>query len=603
MTETLARRGPDDCGMWYTAERHVGFGHRRLSIIDLSACGHQPMHDHSGRRHIIFNGEIYNFRELRRELEQCGHTFRSLSDTEVILEAYGEWGEDFLVHLNGMFALALYDEDERVLYLARDRAGEKPLFFWRSGRRVVFASELKALFSLPEFPRTLNLEALEHYLAFGYVPGELCMLEGVRKLAPAHIARFRVDSGEWNDRQYWTLPRFEPNGRAEGLHDLTQQFETLFEDAVRRQLTADVPVAVLLSGGLDSSLVAAMAARARSSVKTFTVAFPGHGSFDEARYARTVASHFGTEHVEFNAREADPGVLPVLARYVDEPIADSSIIPTFLLSSTVRPQATVALGGDGGDELFGGYPHYNWVPRLGLMRKFIPTRVAQTIGRSAEHHLRVGTRGRAYLVALGQRKVRDSLSAINVYFDPNLRTALLKRRSPHDVETPESYRVNAGGDGRTLLQAAQRMDFRTYMVDDILVKVDRGSMLASLETRAPFLDQRIIEFAFGSLPDRFKANLHERKILLRRFGTRVLPRGLDLRRKQGFSIPLHAWFAGPWAEPMREVLRGADAALFDQGVITRLVEGQERGYNNTHRLFALVFFELWRREYGVRLPD
>ena len=603
MRDTLAHRGPDDRGLWYSAGREVGFGHRRLSIIDLSACGHQPMNDRSGRLHIAFNGEIYNFPELRGELEERGHTFRSQSDTEVILESFREWGEDFITHLNGMFALALYDEERRELFLARDRAGEKPLFYWRTARRIVFASELKALFSYPDFPRILDLEALEHYLAYGYVPGELCILEGVRKLAPGHVARFRIDSGDWIDRAYWTLPRYEPTSGDESLDGLTTQFEVLLEDAVRKQLIADVPVAVLLSGGLDSSLVTAMAVRARSSVKTFTVTFPGHGTFNEAEHARTVARHFGTEHVELNAREADASLLPLLARHFDEPLADSSMIPTFLLSSTIRMQATVALGGDGGDELFGGYAHYNWIPRLDLIRKLIPKPLARSIGRAAERRMRVGTRGRAYLAALGRKDIRDSLSAINVYFDPNLRAALLRRRAPATARTPEQYRISAGDDGTTLLQAAQRMDFRTFMVDDILVKVDRASMLASLETRAPFLDHRIIEFAFGSVPDKFKANLRERKILLRNLGARLLPGELNLRRKQGFSIPLHAWFAGAWGGPMREILREADPALFDRHVIEELIDGQERGYQNAHRLFTLVIFELWRRAYAVRLPN
>ena len=602
MRETLAHRGPDDRGLWYSAGREVGLGHRRLAIIDLSACGHQPMKDRSGTLHIVFNGEIYNFLELRGELEGRGHTFRSQSDTEVILESFREWGEDFITHLNGMFALALYDEERRELFLARDRAGEKPLFYWRTAGRIVFASELKALFSFPVFPRTLDLEALEHYLAYGYVPGELCILEGVRKLAPGHVARFRVDSREWVDSAYWTLPRYQPANGDGSLDGLTSRFETLLEDAVRRQLIADVPVAILLSGGLDSSLVTAMAARARPLVKTFTVTFPEHGTFDEAEHARTVAKHFGTEHLELDAREADASLLPLLARHFDEPLADSSMIPTFLLSSTIRMQATVALGGDGGDELFGGYPHYNWIRRLDLIRNLVPSPLARSIGRAAEGKLRVGTRGRSYLAALGRKDFRDSLGAINVYFDPNLRAALLKRRGPAMARTPEQYRISAGSDGESLLQAAQRMDFRTFMVDDILVKVDRASMRASLETRAPFLDHRIVEFAFGSVPDEFKANLRQRKILLRNLGARLLPGTLDLRRKQGFSIPLHAWFADAWGGPMREILREADPALFDRQVIEGLIAGQERGYRNAHRLFALVIFELWRRAYAVRLP-
>jgi asparagine synthase (glutamine-hydrolysing) len=602
MRDTLTHRGPDDRGCWFAPDGDVGFGHRRLSIIDLSPGGHQPMADRSGLLHISFNGEIYNFQSLRDQLEQRGHTFRSRSDTEVILEAFREWGEDFLGHLNGMFAMALYDEEKRELILARDRAGEKPLFYWRTPTRIVFASELKALFALPDFPRVLDLEALEAYLAYGYVPGEMCILEGVRKLRPGHVVRVRVDSGEWTDRPYWTIPRYAPSPGDGSIDSFASRLEVLLQDAVRQQLTADVPVAIMLSGGLDSSLVTAMAVRARSSVKTFTVTFPGHGVFNEAEQARIVARHFGTDHVELNAQDADVALLHRLARQFDEPMADSSMIPTFLVSSLIREHATVALGGDGGDELFGGYPHYTWLPRLELIRKWTPSFVARVIGRSAEK-LPVGTRGRSYLTALSRAEMRDSLSAINVYFDLGQRGELLKRRAPPSAGTPEAYRIAAGSDGESLLQAAQRMDFRTFMVDDILVKVDRASMLASLETRAPFLDHRIIELAFGSLPDAFKADFRRRKILLRHLGARLLPRQLVLNRKQGFSIPLNNWLAGAWGEPMREILRNADRDLFHPSAIDRLLEGQQRGYSNAHRLFTLVMFELWRRAYDIRLPN
>jgi asparagine synthase (glutamine-hydrolysing) len=413
------------------------------------------------------------------------------------------------------------------------------------------------------------------------------------------MARYKVDSGELSIAPWWSLPQFAPSPEAGDVHELAARFEALLEDSVRKQLVADVPVAILLSGGVDSSLVTAMAARARPRVKTFTVTFPGHGTFDEAPYARLVAEHFGTDHTELAAHEVGPEILARLARQFDEPIADSSMIPTFLISSLVREHATVALGGDGGDELFAGYPHYTWIPRFELVRKAIPSPLARTIGHAAERRLRVGTRGRSYLAALAKNELRDALGAVNVYFDRGARAELLKCRPLAGAVTPEELRVIAGGDGGTLLQAAQRMDVRTYMADDILVKVDRASMLASLETRAPFLDYRMIEFAFGAVPDSLKATLRQRKVLPRRVAARILPKTLDLRRKQGFSIPLHTWFAGHWGPPMREVLSEADPDIFNRETIARLIADQERGFANAHRLFAIVLFELWRREYGI----
>ncbi|HEX2123680.1 MAG TPA: asparagine synthase (glutamine-hydrolyzing), partial [Thermoanaerobaculia bacterium] len=588
--------GPDDTGTWYSADGTVGLAHRRLAIVDLSPGGHQPMAGADGRVHLAFNGEIYNYLELREELRALGHTFRSESDTEVVLAAYRQWGEEFLSRTIGMFAMALYDDEQRVLYLARDRAGEKPLFWWRSGGRMAFASELKALLDFPSFPRRINPEAVEHYLAYGYVPGELCMLDEVRKLAPGTFLRFRVDTGQTTFRRYWDLPAAH-DGAGADANALERELEALLMESVRRQMIADVPVGILLSGGVDSSVITAMAARVSSRpVKTFTISFPGHGSYDEAPYARAVARHFGTEHTELAAEPATVGLLPLLARQYDEPIADSSMVPTYMVAKLIREHATVALGGDGGDELFGGYPHYVWAERLDLVRGVVPAPLRRMMGAAATRLPR-GMRGRNHLVSLGAKRDQE-LAFINLYFDRAWRRRLL-RFDANGYATPEEFRGSLADGAASVLQSAQRIDFRSYMVDDILVKVDRASMLASLETRAPFLDAPVIEFAFGKVPDHLKVTLRERKVLLRRLARRLLPAGLDLRRKQGFSIPLRRWLAGEWGAYVREVLRESDRALFDPNEIEALLTAQSHGANNTHRLFALTIFELWRREYRV----
>lgn len=604
MRDTLAHRGPDDAGLWVSQDERVALAHRRLAIIDLSPGAHQPMMDEKGEFCIVFNGEIYNYRELRHELEHAGHQFRTASDTEVILAAYRAWGVDCLTKLNGMFAFGLYDKLGQQLFLARDRAGEKPLFYSHRGGRVVFASELKALMADPEFPRELDLSALQYYLAYGYVPGGLCILNGVKKLGQGQALLYDVTTDVIRTWRYWDLPQ-PPNGPLASLEDLEKELESLLSDSVRLRMVADVPIGILLSGGIDSSLITAVAARlSRQPVKTFTISFPGHGSYDEGPYAKLVAQHFKTDHLELVAEPASVKLLPDLARQYDEPMADSSMVPTYLVSRLVRQYATVALGGDGGDELFGGYPHYSWIQRQEQIRRFIPKPVRAAVSYAAAEWMPVGLRGRHYLIG-ATADLPESIAHVNLYFDQTTRARLLQplvRQGLFAHDAPEAYRRGLCCSAFSPLRQASEADFRTTMVDAYLVKVDRASMLASLEVRVPWLDHRLIEFAFGKVPDSLKATPVERKILLRRLAKRLLPGTLDLDRKQGFSLPLASWMKGEWGNFMREVLAEADRELFDLRVIRSLLDGQERGFSNTARLFALTMFELWRREYRVEVP-
>ena len=594
MASTMRHRGPDDEGVWCSADRRVGLGHRRLSIIDLSPAGHQPMQEATGRLWISFNGEIYNFQELREELVKLGHAFHTATDTEVILEAYREWGLDCVKKLNGMFAFALYDLDRRRLFLARDRAGEKPLFYRYGNGTFAFASELKALMKDPDFRPVLDPAALNQFLAFAYIPGDSCILEGVRKLPQGCAMTYDLQADSVKVWPYWTLP-LPVNGQPAGDEELLDELERLLLDSVRLRLIADVPVGIMLSGGLDSSLVTAMAARVSSKpVRTFNISFPGHGAFDESPFARMVAQHFGTDHVELAAEPATVDLLPELARQYDEPMADSSMVPTYLLSKLIRSDATVALGGDGGDELFGGYVHYEWVRRQDLIRRLIPSPLRDVVS-ALGHALPVGLRGRQYLIGIG-RDIDWSIASANIYFDVRARQRLLASSGFSVDDFPERKKALLAI-GHSAVQRSMAMDFRSYLVDDILVKVDRASMLASLEVRAPLLDHRIIEFAYGRVPDRLRAWRGQRKVLLRKLARRVLPSQLDITRKQGFSIPLQSWFKGDWGTFMREVLAESDPSLFDRSTISSLIKGQERGLANTHRIFALTLFELWRREY------
>jgi asparagine synthase (glutamine-hydrolysing) len=423
----------------------------------------------------------------------------------------------------------------------------------------------------------------------------------VGKLPPGHALVFDLNQGRSRLWPYWRLPELSASAAGEtGEAALLDELERLLEAAVHRQLVADVPVGVLLSGGVDSSLVAAMAVRAATKVKTFTVRFPGAGQLDETEHARLIARHFGTEHLELDAAESTPDLLPLLARQFDEPMADSSMIPTYLVSRLVREHCTVALGGDGGDELFGGYPQYDRL--LWLQRRFsaIPRILPRTAARAAEALLPVGFKGRNWLRALGV-DLRAGLPLILSLFDRGTRQRLMAQHGSWDLaaERIREERVPKSAD---LLQRATRMDFGDYLAEDILVKVDRASMLNSLELRAPLLDFRLIEFAFGKVPSHLKATAHSRKILLKRLTQRVLPPEFDRQRKQGFSIPLAAWLrSGPWKACFRETLLGADSTLFDRNELNRLLAGQAKGRLNSERLFALVLFELWRREYRVSM--
>lgn len=598
--DTLTHRGPDDAGEWWSGDGRVGLAHRRLSILDLSHMGHQPMHLAERGLSIVFNGEIYNFAELRRELEGLGHSFRSESDTEVLLAAYKQWGIECLARLNGMFAFALYDALQQELFLARDRAGEKPLFYRLDQGMLFFASELKALLAHSKLPRHIDPEALDCYLAMGFVPSERCILTGYRKLTAAHALRFELKSGEARIWRYWQLTELEAAAESADETELLNELEALLEDAVGRQLVADVPVGILLSGGIDSSLITAMAVRCSSQVRTFSIGFPGHGKLDETSHARLVAYHFGTHHIELMAEPTSGGLMHTLVRQFDEPMVDSSMFPTWLVSHLAKQYCTVVLGGDGGDELFAGYDYYSRL--LWMQRKFayMPDWLRHGVAWAAEHGLSVGMKGRQILLGLNVDLRHGLPLAARILFDATQRRRLLRDYPGHPTvaETIHAARIPKQ---RDLLQRATRTDFEGFLVDDILVKIDRASMLTSLEVRAPFLDYRVIEFAFGKVPSRLKATERDRKILLKRLAARVLPPEFDKQRKQGFSIPLAEWLKiSSFRDLFWDTLTSAEC-LFDAKMVRNLLKKQDAGYNNSERLFALVQFELWRKIYQATL--
>jgi asparagine synthase (glutamine-hydrolysing) len=600
--EAIRHRGPDDLGEWWSADGCVGLGHQRLAVIDLSRAAHQPMCSASTASVIAFNGEIYNFIALRQELIARRHRFRSHSDTEVVLAAYDEWGTSCLTHLDGMFAFALYDADERTIFLARDRVGEKPLYYAVFDETLVFSSELKGLIGCaPQF-RRVSTASLDCYLGMGYLPGDLCILEGVRKLPPAHAMTFEVETARVQIWRYWELPIEAAGSAPTALPALVEELEVVLADAVRRQLVADVPVGVLLSGGLDSSIITALAARATTKLNTYTVGFPGHESYDETAHARIVASYFGTSHVELSASETTPSLLPTLARQFDEPLIDSSMIPTYLVSSLVRRACTVAVGGDGGDELFGGYQHYSRLATLSAVSRWIPGFLLESIGRGAAAAMPLGARGRNWALAL-TALAQHGVPQIALYFDRRARLRLLRSLDQVSMTSEETWRTRAAVNG-DIVTRATRTDFANYLPEDILVKVDRASMLTSLEVRAPFLDRPVMEFAFGRVPSAMKVAGGKRKILLRALAAKILPATVDADRKQGFAPPMASWLrTARWSEFVRGVLLDPGQSVFDHREVERIWNGQMNGKQNGERLFGLLMFELWRKQYGITVSQ
>lgn len=596
--DAMQHRGPDGAGEHWSQDGRVGFGHRRLAIIDLSDAGHQPMQDAGKTLCIVLNGEIYNFQSLRRELEDLGHVFRSASDTEVVLLAYRQWGEDCVRRLEGMFAFAIHDVQRATVFMARDRAGEKP-FFYRAGRgELRFASELKALMADATLPREVDPDALDSYLAFGYNPGARCMLKGYMKLPAAHAMRFDCATGAVHVYRYWSLPELVTTDGPSSEDDLVRVLEFELEGSVRRQLVADVPVGLLLSGGMDSSLITALAARATGKIRTFTVGYKDEPDYDETRHADLIARHFGTQHTVLTADAPGDEILTQLARQYDEPIVDSSMIPTFLVTREIARHCKVALGGDGGDELFGGYHSASQIATLEARRNSLPTTLCSAISRAAAHLPR-GFKGRQKLAYLGLDPAADVLPYLPRFNVSERRRLMAKAAQWQPVaEAHRRARIPADVDA---VQRMTRFDFANYLPDDILVKVDRASMLNSLEVRAPFLDARIIDFAYGRVQSASKANPAGRKLILRKLAQRILPAGFDAARKQGFGFPVDRMLrAGRWRQVVDDALADPDC-IFDRAAVGKLLRLLDGGSAVGEAIFAIGMFELWRKEYRVTL--
>ena len=616
MTDAVAHRGPDDSDVWVDPAAGVGLGHRRLSIIDLSPLGRQPMHSADGRYVISYNGEVYNFEALRRELAGLGHGFRGGSDTEVMLAACREWGpERAVTRFVGMFAIALWDRETATLRLMRDRIGVKPLYWCRRDGVLLFGSELKALMAHPAWRAEIDIEAAAAFTRYSYVPGAATIFRHVHKLAPGNILTVQPGA-EPRITAYWRLRDVVAPHPIDNEREAAAELETILRESVRGRMIADVPLGAFLSGGIDSStVVALMQAQSTRKVRTFSIGFREPG-YDEARHAKAVAAHLGTEHTELYVEPRQAiDVVPNLPKWFDEPFGDSSQIPTYLVSAMTRRYVTVALSGDGGDELFAGYLRYRvvdqiwrrfgWMPRgirracgagLGALPEPVLDRAAQLL----PNRLRPRDAGRkvhrvAALLALPAEDelflelaaiwphenalVPASTGALRLRAEPELAGAL-----PDPVSRMQYY------------------DAMNYLPDDIMTKVDRCSMAVALEAREPLLDHRLVEFAWR-LPRRFKYDGKETKRLLRQVLYRYVPPELVERPKMGFSIPIGAWLRGDlrdWAEGLLSKKRLAADGIFAPDEVRRLWdEHQTQRANRENVLWNVLMFQAWKEHYRV----
>lgn len=603
MCESIVHRGPDSEGIWM--DENVALGMRRLSIIDLHT-GDQPVFSEDRRVVAMQNGELYNYREVREQLEKKGHNFTTQTDTEIIPHLYQEYGEDFVDHLNGMFAIALWDSAKKKLILARDRFGEKPLYYGVFDGRLLYASEPKALLAHPSVKVELDLDAMRHYLSFDYVPAPQSIYKGISKLPAAHV--LTVENGEVKTRRYWNLT-WNKNGHKPTIDKAASELRGLLSDAVRMRLVSDVPLGILLSGGVDSSTIAAFAVQhATEKVKTFSIGFE-EDSFDESVYAREVAHHLGTEHYEATLSvETAADLIGDIGNWLDEPLSDGSLIPTYMLASFVRKHVTVALGGDGGDELFAGYPMY-YAHKVANRYAMVPSLIRSGLIEPMVKRLPVSTKNLSFEYK-AKRFVRssrfDTVERHHSWFGSFTRheqnallTSDVKEHTASDVYV-DAKKLLALCDAKDPIEQMQFLDINYYMAEDILTKVDRAAMSVSLETRAPFLDPRVGQFA-ASLPLDYKLRGSKGKYILKKAVEPLLPAGILHRKKKGFGIPIADWLKGRLNPLMHDLLAPArlkDQGLFDPTYVQILIDEHEKGVASHHKqLWTLLIFQLWHDKF------
>jgi asparagine synthase (glutamine-hydrolysing) len=601
MNEAIRHRGPDDDGFYFSDG--VGLAMRRLSIIDLKS-GQQPIHNHDRTAWIVFNGEIYNYRELRAQLEKLGHGFYTDSDTEAIVHAYDQYGTDCPKYLRGMFAFAIWDDRAKSLFLARDRVGKKPLLYAELDGELVFASEFNALLQHPGISRDVDFEAIHHYLSFICVPAPLTAYRAIRKLEPGHSLLWR--NGEIKIERYWQLDFSKKLNIGE--EEAGERVVELLREAVRVRLMSEVPLGAFLSGGIDSSaVVALMAEESSEQVKTFSIGFEEQ-DFSELHHARRLAEHVGANHHEFIVRPDAMEVLPTLVEHYGEPFGDSSAIPSYYVSKETRAYVTVALNGDGGDECFAGYERYagmsiaqKYAFLPGALRNGLIANVVNALpGLDARPNLR---KARRFVTAASMPPVECYLRWVSA-FDEEMKQNLYSDSFRHETANFRSAGILepwfASANGAGIVDAALLTDTMTYLPNDLLVKMDIASMTVSLEARSPFLDHHLMEFA-ASLPENLKLRRMKKKYLLKRVLKKLVPTENLRRSKMGFGVPIGHWFRGAMQPFLRETLLSEKAlsrGLFKPEMVRKIIDQHvTRRIDHSHRLWTLLMLELWFQRF------
>lgn len=611
MTDSLEHRGPDGHG--YHIAEGIGLGHRRLSIIDL-AGGHQPMFNEDGSVAVVYNGEIYNFKELAQELRDCGHQFHSVCDTEVIVHAWEEWGEDCVKRFRGMFAFALWDSNTETLFLARDRLGIKPLYYSvLADGRLIFGSEMKALLCDPDLERDFDIQGIEDYFAFGYVPDPKTIYRSIRKLPPAHTLAWRRGTPQPKPQRYWEIS-FQANRRLKEA-DACVELRERMSEAVKIRLVADVPLGAFLSGGVDSSsVVSMMAEHSTSPVNTCSIGFD-LPEFDEATYATSVAKHLNTQHRNRQVAADSFELIEEMSTFYDEPFADSSAMPTYEVCRLARENVTVALSGDGGDEAFAGYRRYRWHHYEEMVRGALPGPLRQPVfSLLGKVYPKLDwaprpLRAKSTLQALARDSVEGYFHSVSILND-RLRLRLYSSRMRRELQGYHARNVleetMKDAPVEHHLDRVQYADMKTYLPGDILTKVDRASMATSLEVRVPLLDHQLLEWA-ATLPPDFRLRGREGKYLLKKSMEERLPREILYRDKMGFCIPLANWFRGPLREVVRRrLLKGIleQVDLFDMGFIERLLDEHSSGVSDhSAAIWALLMFESFLSNVHLKAAD
>lgn len=620
MRDALTHRGPDDAGIYFDEENNVGLGHRRLSVLDLSSLGHQPMSNDNESIWITYNGEVYNFRQIREELIKKGCSFKSDSDTEVVLKAYEEWGIDCVHKFIGMFALAIWDRRDKKLYLLRDRVGVKPLYYFYKDGLFLFGSELKALMKHPDFSKEVNYSVLSLYLRYGYIPLPYTIFKNTYKLRPGHY--LSVFNNHVSEIRYWDIVDFYNQETINGSEDeIAEELENLLIDSFKYRLVSDVPVGVFLSGGIDSTTLCALLQKnINTQLKTFTIGFH-ESKYNEAKWAKNIANYLETDHTEYylSIKEAF-SIIEKLPEIYDEPFGSNSGIPTYLISKLTRQKVTVALSADGGDELFGGYNRYRSASHLN--RRFL--RLPKCIRNSVVNALslfgpsKVDYIHRTFrfmmpgVVELRDKYVkwRNMLREIN---DGNLVDMYkyhLSRWTPDDLKGVIGYNYDSMFEryfedtfirlqDNDFLTQMMAVDFKTYLVDHILTKVDRATMSVGLESREPFLDHRLVQYV-ARIPSNLKYKNGMSKYILRKILYKYVPKELLERRKQGFAVPLAGWLKGELSSLVTDYLsedKLKKEGIFNPGVVSTCVKEFFNGSINVNKIWFLLMFEMWKEKW------